>query len=202
VRFAAAHAAARRLLATYLGEAPAAIVMGRRRCCMCGSAQHGPPRISFPSTDISYNLSRSGDHWLLAVTNGDSIGADIEVLRGLSTGELAGACLTAGEQQYLNARAESERLRLFYQCWTRKEAVLKACGAGLAGQMRELDAAPRQAGTARVRYRCPAGPEFWAVQDLSSGNAGTDMWVAAIAWPAAAAGPVLLREAGECPGSR
>ena len=202
VRFAAAHAAARRLLAAYLGAAPTAIVMGRCRCCMCGSDQHGAPRISFPSTDIRCNLSRSGDHWLLAVTNGGSIGADIEVLRGLSIGELVAACLTAGEQRYLNARPENERLRLFYQCWTRKEAVLKACGVGLAGEMRELDVAPGQAGTARVRYRCPAGPEFWAVQNLSAGGAETDMWVAAIAWPAAAAGQVLLREAGECSGPR
>jgi 4'-phosphopantetheinyl transferase len=166
VRFAAGHAEVRRLLAGYLDVGPAQIRFGRTPCCRCGRAEHGPPRIDWPRTDITFNQAGSGDHWLLAVSRGRRVGVDIEVPRDIDVGEVARACLTAGEQQYLAARPEAERLGLFYRCWTRKEAVLKACGIGLAAALSELDVLPGHDGPVEVRHPCSAGPQLWAVQDV------------------------------------
>jgi 4'-phosphopantetheinyl transferase len=165
-RFAAAHAAVRRLLSCYLAAGPAEIRFGRTPCCECGSTEHGPPRIDWPSTDITCNLSGSGDHWLLAVTRGRRVGVDIEVPRDVDTGQLAPTCLTAAEQQYLSAHREDGQLDVFYRCWTRKEAVLKACGVGLSSSLRELEVAPGRASPVEVRHSCKAGPDRWIVQDL------------------------------------
>ena len=118
-RFAATHAAVRRLLSRYLAAGPAEIRFGRTPCCECGSNEHGPPRIDWPPTDITCNLSGSGDHWLLAVTRARRVGADIEVPRDVDTGQMALVCLTAAEQRYLSTRREDERLDAFYRCWIR-----------------------------------------------------------------------------------
>jgi 4'-phosphopantetheinyl transferase len=201
VRFAAGHGEARRLLAGYLDVTPAAIQLGRTPCCRCGRAEHGPPRIDWPRTDITFNQSGSASHWLLAISRGRRIGVDIEVPRDIDVGDVAGACLTVSEQQYLDAQPEAERLRLFYRCWTRKEAVLKACGIGLAGALRELDVAPGHDGPVVVRHLCGAGPDLWVVQDLAAlpgsagphALAGMPAWLGAVAQPAAGAGRVCLR---------
>ena len=203
VRFAAGHAGARRLLAGYLDVAPAAIRLGRAPCCRCGSAEHGPPRIDWPRTDITFNQSGSGDHWLLAISRGRRVGVDIELPRDVDVGDLAGSCLTAAERRYLDDQPDCDRLRLFYRCWTRKEAVLKACGVGLAGALSELDVAPGQDGPAQVRLSCAAGPDLWAVQDVPwpAGPAGADpqppgpTWVGAVAQPASGSRPVVTRSA-------
>jgi len=211
VRFAATHAAVRRLLARYLAVGAADLWFGRAPCCECGSAEHGPPAIDWPPTDVTCNLSGSGDHWLLAVARGRRVGADVEVPRDVDAGQLARACLTAAEQRYLNAQQDDRQLDVFYRCWTRKEAVLKACGVGLSSSMRELDVAPGRAGPVEVRHRCKAGPDRWVVQDLPGGpgpggaqgragtppRAGRAAWLGAIAEPATEAGQVLLREADD-----
>jgi 4'-phosphopantetheinyl transferase len=216
-RFAATHAAVRRLLARYLAAGPADVRFGRMPCCECGSAEHGPPRIDWPPSDISCNLSGSGDHWLLAVTRGRRVGADIEVPRDVDVGQLALICLTGAEQQYLSTRREDGRLDVFYRCWTRKEAVLKACGVGLSSSLRELEVSPGQDGPVEVRHQCKAGPDRWIVQDLpgpagqagpadrvqasypgagAAGAAGGG-WLGAVAQPAADAGRVWFREAAD-----
>jgi 4'-phosphopantetheinyl transferase len=220
VRFAAAHAAMRRVLARYLAAGPAEVRFGRTPCCQCGSTEHGPPRIDWPPTDITCNLSGSDGHWLLAVTRGRPVGSDIEVPRDINVGQLASGCLTASEQQYLSGHSEDSRLREFYRCWTRKEAVLKACGVGLSSSLRELEVAPGLVGPVEVRHRCQAGPDLWIVQDLAAvprpagayqpgepawadEPAGTPArltpaaWLGAVAQPAADAGRVRLREAAD-----
>ncbi len=202
VRFAAGHAEARRLLAGYLDVGPAQIRFGRTPCCRCGRAEHGPPRIDWPRTDITFNQAGSGDHWLLAVSRGRRVGVDIEVPRDIDVGEVARACLTAGEQQYLAARPEADRLGLFYRCWTRKEAVLKACGIGLAAALSELDVLPGHDGPVEVRHPCSAGPQLWAVQDAPARpgvggpaqEAPAPAWLGAVAQPARRSGRVVSFE--------
>jgi 4'-phosphopantetheinyl transferase len=193
VRFAVTHAAVRRLLARYLAVGPAEVRFGRTPCCQCGSPGHGPPRIDWPPTDVTCNLSGSGDHWLLAVTRGRRIGSDLEVPRDIDVGELASGCLTASEQQYLSGHREDGQLQVFYRCWTRKEAVLKACGVGLSSSLQALEVTPGLAGPVEVRHSCKAGPDLWVVQDLAAPAA----WLGAIAQPAADAGRVRLREADD-----
>ncbi len=188
-RFVAVHAAARRVLGSYLGADPAAIRLGRTRCCRCGSAEHGRPRIEWPVTALNHNLSHSGRHWLLAVALGRTVGVDIECHRSLDVARMSQACLTESENVYLMSLPTAEQLPVFFRCWTRKEAVLKACGVGLAGSMSSLEVQPQRSAPVLVRHVSGSCPDVWLTQDLLG---GTD-WSAAVAQPSGHAGPVLLR---------
>ena len=168
-RFVAAHAAQRRLLARYLGTDPAAIRFGRSPCCRCGSTEHGRPSIEWPPAALSHNLSRSGQHWLLAVAAAGPVGVDIECHRGIELDRMADACLTASERLYLRDQPDELRQPAFFRCWTRKEAVLKACGVGLAASLGSLEVYPEQSGTVEVHHTSGTCPDTWLVQDLARG---------------------------------
>ncbi len=188
-RFVAAHAAARRVLGSYLGADPAAIRLGRTPCCRCGSAKHGRPTVEWPVTALSHNLSHSGRHWLLAVALGRPVGVDIECHRSLDVARMSQACLTESENVHLMGLPPDAQLPMFFRCWTRKEAVLKACGVGLAGSMSTVEVQPQHGACALVRHVSGNCPDTWLTQDLPG---GTD-WSAAVAQPSELAGPVLLR---------
>jgi 4'-phosphopantetheinyl transferase len=171
-RFVAAHAAQRRLLAHYLGTDPAAIRLGRSTCCKCGSGEHGRPVVEWPAAGLSHNLSRSAEHWLLAVAAGGPVGVDIECHRGIDHDRMAEACLTESERSYLRGQRGEQRRQVFFRCWTRKEAVLKACGVGLAAKLTSLEVYPAQPGAVEVHHSSGSCPDTWLVQDLANA-AGT-----------------------------
>jgi 4'-phosphopantetheinyl transferase len=61
------------------------------------------------------------------------IGVDIEKVRNdFEVMGIAAKFFTASEQESLLRLPEPERPQAFFQCWTRKEAVLKARGDGLS----------------------------------------------------------------------
>lgn len=190
VVFVATHAAARRVLASYLGTDPAAIRLGRTACCQCGSTEHGRPRVEWPVTALSHNLSGSGRHWLLAVAVGRPVGVDVECHRRIDIDQMAGACLTEPERAYLASQPAAEQRPVFFRCWTRKEAVLKACGVGLASPLSSLEVQPQRRSAVRVRHVSGDCPDAWLVQDLPAGPG----WSAAVAQPAGQAGPVLVKD--------
>ncbi|MDR3103407.1 MAG: 4'-phosphopantetheinyl transferase AcpT [Yokenella regensburgei] len=107
--------------------------------------QNGKP--AFAGTPrLWFNLSHSGDDIALAISDEGEIGCDIEVVRPRKNWQgVAEAVFSDGERQQLTDAPEPERLNLFWQIWTRKEAILKQA-AGQVWQMAEVDsAAPRHA---------------------------------------------------------
>ncbi len=87
-----------------------------------------------------FNLSHTGDHLLLALAREGYLGVDAELHRPLP--ELDGVArrvFTPEEREALaRAHSEKERLHAFYRGWTRKEALLKALGGGLAIPLRRF----------------------------------------------------------------
>lgn len=141
-RFVRARCALRSILGAYLGIAPRALVIA--------SGPNGKPRLD-SAPGLEFNLSHSGDHGLVAVAWTARVGVDIEELR--SPGDprrLAERLFTAEEQQSLRSVGELLVARTFLTCWTRKEAFLKALGAGLT-----IDASTVHVGTLPQRSRIP-----------------------------------------------
>ena len=117
-------AAVRIVLARCIGTTPAALRFVTDPC--------GKPRLDGPGPH--FNVSRSGDWCLIAVTSLGPVGVDVE--RTVALPELEGIVARrfapADARKVLNQSGEG-RLRAFYRLWTRTEAYLKASGVGLAG---------------------------------------------------------------------
>lgn len=124
-RFVHAHAALRRVAAEYEGRPsePAQVVSEYGR----------PPR---PRSGLHMSLSHSGDATLIAVAT-DPVGVDIETRAaaarvGDDLKALARLTLSGRENDLLWAATGQQRPGLWLRLWTRKEALLKARGQGLA----------------------------------------------------------------------
>jgi 4'-phosphopantetheinyl transferase len=168
--YAAAHVALREILAGYLSVDPAELQLGRSRCPGCASRAHGAPAVVWPPTAVTFSLSRSGASWLLAVTEGKPIGADLETGSGADPLRTSAVACTPREQQLLRGLADpAERRKVFLRCWTRKEAVVKAVGIGLAADLRQIDTSPERDGPVEVRYGIAPGPQSWLVQEPDFG---------------------------------
>ena len=180
--------ATRRILADRLRCRPEEVVIGRSSCPGCGSFDHGPPRLFAPRSPLTLSLSRSGPHWLLALApGGGRTGADIELLGDRDVAGLARVCLTPAEQRRLRGTEPAARGALFHRCWTRKEAVAKALGTGLAAGLAGIETGLGSATAVRSRVADPSaavvavrgrpGGRF-LVRDLRlpSGLAGAVAW--------------------------
>jgi 4'-phosphopantetheinyl transferase len=132
--YTAAHAALRSLLAGYLNVAPGDLEFE--------SGRRGKPRLAptFNKDSLEFNLSHSHEVALIAVTREREIGVDVEHIKeDFAFAEVAERYFTAREVIAIRALPEGLQRRAFYQCWTSKEAFLKAKGVGLSGELDEVE---------------------------------------------------------------
>jgi 4'-phosphopantetheinyl transferase len=107
-----------------------------------GEGEHGKPFLdgSHADRDIEFNVSHSGDLFLYAVSQGRTVGVDIERKKdGLSADAIAQRYFAPEEARLLLELAPEQRLPSFYRCWTRKEAYLKAKGTGLTTKLQAFE---------------------------------------------------------------
>ncbi|MFF3505750.1 4'-phosphopantetheinyl transferase family protein [Streptomyces sp. NPDC003247] len=187
-RYAAAHTAVRAVLARYLGTEPGKVALGRAACPQCGDPRHGRPVVLHH--ELTFSLSRSGPSWLLALSTGHPVGVDLERERPVDLDAMARSALSPAERAGL-ARADDRRREWLFRCWTRKEAVVKASGAGVGAPLRRVETHPAAAGSVLVPHPVGGGGrEWWRVRSLAVGPGRH----AAVAVPASApVGRVLLR---------
>jgi 4'-phosphopantetheinyl transferase len=128
-RHVAARVALRQLLSMRTGE-PAAQLRFEY-------GPYGKPRLG--SGACAFNVSRSAQRVLVAISDAGDIGADIELARPtLDAARLADEVCTPGERAEI--ASAGDRHRAFLQCWTRKEACVKAIGCGLSLEPRRFEA--------------------------------------------------------------
>jgi len=122
-RYVAAHAALRRLLARRTGRDAAALVIE--------AGPYGKPYLA-AAPRCAFSLSHCEDLALVALADDGEIGVDLERVRPLADLDgLGRQCLTLHERHEIDRLAPGERSPAFLRRWTRKEACLKALGAGL-----------------------------------------------------------------------
>jgi len=116
--------------------------------------------------DLHFNLSHSHGVGLLAVTRVAEIGADVECVRPIEP-EVAEAHFSPRELSDLNSLTEQHWLTGFFNCWTRKEAILKAEGCGLNLPLDSFDVSllPGQPATLRA-VQHPAKIRRWTLEHL------------------------------------
>ena len=129
-RFSVCRGLLRRILGSYLGVAPSEVQFAY--------GAHGKPRLgpSHAGSGLRFNVSHSGQLALLAFTHHWEVGVDIELLRHLAdVEELARESLSVLEQKALLTLPPELRSAAFLRAWTRKEAILKALGAGIGAPL-------------------------------------------------------------------
>jgi 4'-phosphopantetheinyl transferase len=169
-RFQVAHGALRELLAGYLNAEP------ERLGFVEGT--HGKPVLAEPhGSELRFNLSHSGELALCAVSRRREVGVDLEQVRELSDADaLARRFFAAAESAALAELPAAERLPAFFRCWTRKEAYLKAVGAGLLQALDGFQVSLQpEAGPCGLSVRGrPEETARWSLQglDVAQGYAG------------------------------
>jgi 4'-phosphopantetheinyl transferase len=91
----------------------------------------GKPAIN--GSSLRFNTSHSGGLALFAFTRSRNIGVDLERMRpDFSSREIATQFFSPDEIAALRALPADSQARAFFNCWTRKEAFIKAHGSGLS----------------------------------------------------------------------
>lgn len=104
-----------------------------------------------------FNLSHRDHLALVAVHPFRPVGVDVELGRELSDlNGLVTSTLSPDEREAALRLAPAERLAYFYACWTRKEAVLKALGVGMAAPLPSIAVGPGP-GLAHLQLKLAAG---------------------------------------------
>lgn len=78
-----------------------------------------------------FNLSYSGEWIILAISDKNRVGVDVEKYKNIDFEEVIKDHFAPEEIDYINKNRKVSLYR-FYQLWTLKEALLKAVGKGLA----------------------------------------------------------------------
>lgn len=131
-RWAAARAALRSILGRLLDRPPLDVALAY--------GPHGKPSLADPAAELRFNLSHSGRYAVVAVTRGREVGVDVERLRRISDAEaIVARHFAPAEIAAYRALPDGARLEAFFRLWVRKEAVLKATGAGLSAELEETE---------------------------------------------------------------
>lgn len=122
-RFVLARGGLRHILARYLNADSRDLVFAY--------AERGKPYLE--GSDLSFNLSHSGDMAVYAVTRSRTVGVDVEFLgRRVSRDAVAQRFFAPEETEVIDSAPDGEKERTFFTIWTLKEAYLKACGGGIS----------------------------------------------------------------------
>ena len=126
-RFITGRGILRMILSSYLRTKPGNI---KFRYC-----SHGKPKLdeAIRINHLNFNVSHSAGLAIYAVVSEKAIGVDVEKIRPVPEAEqIALDLFSHWECEIFHLLPETAKLEAFFNCWTRKEAYLKARGGGLA----------------------------------------------------------------------
>ena len=154
-RYIAARAALRYVLGWLTERSPAELIFKY--------GEHGKPRLA--GNGLEFNLSHSENRALIGITDGDAIGVDIEKVNPeRSNPEIAKRFFAEREIAALEQFDAGAYSKAFFNCWTRKEAVLKAVGTGIGGGLSSF-AVPVDEMPEGARIEAP-GCSIWNLASL------------------------------------
>jgi 4'-phosphopantetheinyl transferase len=107
----------------------------------------------FGNYTLQFNMAHSHELALYVFTRDRRIGVDVEYLRPIpDMRQIARRFFSARENATLEMLPMSQELGAFYNCWTRKEAYLKAIGLGLTSPLDQFDVSLAPGKSARLLH--------------------------------------------------
>jgi 4'-phosphopantetheinyl transferase len=132
-RYICARGILRLLISVYTGINPAKI-----KFCY---SEFGKPELEkeIYENTIQFNLAHSENAAVFGFIKNTHLGIDIEFLRPIANFlEIAKRYFSTKESRQLNYFSEEKRTEAFYNCWVKKEAVIKAIGEGLSFPLKDF----------------------------------------------------------------
>lgn len=133
-RFVAGRGQLRHILGHYAGQKPSELKFAY--------SERGKPALADcrGHEALNFNVAHSDELMLVAVSRDCAIGVDVEQLRMVKDYEdVAKRFFSARESSGLRALPDGEKPKAFFNLWTRKEAYLKATGAGIGESLSEAE---------------------------------------------------------------
>ncbi|MEP7342308.1 MAG: 4'-phosphopantetheinyl transferase superfamily protein [Acidobacteriota bacterium] len=155
------------LLSRYTGLEPERLVFSY--------GSRGKPALSLADaeTTLRFNLSHSHEMALFAFTKEREIGVDVEwTERDIEIEQIAERFFSPTEASAIQLLSGVSQRQAFYNCWTRKEAFIKARGDGLSLDLAAFDVSLIPGETAallKTRWE-PGEAARWSLRDIKVGD--------------------------------
>jgi 4'-phosphopantetheinyl transferase len=133
---------------------------------------HGKPALArrCAGSGLRFNVSHADDVTVYAFSPGREIGIDIESVRVIPDAEdIAARFFSHRESEAYLALDPRDRPLGFFNCWTRKEAFIKALGDGLSYPLDRFDVSLAPSEPAKILRveRTPGGHCRWTLHSFS-----------------------------------
>jgi 4'-phosphopantetheinyl transferase len=140
-RFVARRVVLRDILSRYTGIAPQSLIFEY--------SPYGKPLLG--SGAVQFNLTDADHIALYAVTSQAAVGIDVEPIHVIpERDDIARRMFSARENAIFHALPEQQKDEAFANCWTRKEAFIKAIGEGLSHPLDVFDVTLTPGEAARI----------------------------------------------------
>jgi 4'-phosphopantetheinyl transferase len=161
-RYIARHGTLRTMLGILLGVPPASVAFSY--------GEHGKPGVAIPTSGsfLRFNLSDSGELVLYAFGRGVEIGVDLERVRPMpDAAAIAERFFAPSEYDVFRSVPPDQQSQAFFNCWTRKEAFVKAIGDGLTCPLHGFEVSLRPGEPALLlRIHGEGGAPPWTIWHL------------------------------------
>jgi 4'-phosphopantetheinyl transferase len=150
----------RELLGRYLGESPSRIKFSY--------TDKGKPFLK--NSAVKFNIAHSGGMAVFALSSMHELGIDIEILKDKKDAvELAKRFFSEDEIKDLDSVPKEKLTESFFNCWTRKEAFIKALGKGLSYSLTDFSVSLRPGDEPRVKWIKDKNEDIndWRMFDIS-----------------------------------
>lgn len=165
--FITARAFLRRILSLYIGLPADDIELH--------TMSHGKPFVkTHKLPELRFNLSHSHERVLYAFCLDREVGIDIELIKpGYADSGIPERFFSKSEVEVLRSVEVKRQAEAFFNCWTRKEAIIKAIGQGLSLPLSAFDVTLKPGEEARVLdMRIPEiDKNNWKIWDIKVDNA-------------------------------
>src|SRR6266498_1884832 len=165
-RFVIARGFLRQLLSSYIGIQP-------REVAFVYSEAGKPELSAIHGSYVGFNVSHSEDIAVFAFALGRKVGVDVECIRhNVDVDEIPRPFFSPLERQTLAGLQGQQKYEGFFNCWTRKEAYVKAVGSGLSLPLRDFDVSLVPGEPAKLLATRPLASlaSKWSMESLSLGQ--------------------------------
>ena len=137
------------------------------------TGDYGKPYFADEKTSqgLRFNLSHSHQIALIAIARDREVGVDVEYMRpNFVTDEVAGHFFSSAEAEELRSLPFELKTESFFNCWTRKEAYIKAIGKGLSQALDAFDVTLAPGAAPQLTRAEDDDVSRWLLRDIHVGE--------------------------------